>query len=79
MATQQCTTSVQAELLTQMRLAQAAKRAAEDDGDAWLAELMAGRLEDLADLVRYHAMLTLIDDLDEQRQAPYCRHDESRP
>jgi hypothetical protein len=69
-ATQQCTSSVQAELLTQMQLAQAAKRVAEDDCDAWLAELMAGRLEDLADLVRYHAMLSLTDDDDVQRQAP---------
>jgi len=69
-ATQQCISSVQAELLAQIQLAQAAKRAAEDDRDAWLAELMAGRLEDLADLVRYHAMLTVTDHDDEQRQAP---------
>jgi len=53
-----------------MQLALAAKRAAEDDRDAWLAELMAGRLEDLADLVRYHAMLPVTDDDDEQRRAP---------
>jgi hypothetical protein len=69
-ATQQCTSSVQAELLAQMQLAQAAKRAAEDDRDAWLAELIAGRLADLTDLVRYHAMLPDTDDDDEQRRAP---------
>jgi hypothetical protein len=44
----------QAEILLQWRAAVAAQRAAAAAGDSWLAELMAGRLEDLRDLVRVH-------------------------
>jgi hypothetical protein len=44
----------QAEILLQWRAALAAQRAAAAAGDSWLAELMAGRLEDLRDLVQVH-------------------------
>jgi hypothetical protein len=52
--------AVQVELFAQWRSALAAKCAAEADGDGWLAELMAGRLEDLRDLVSYHGMLDAV-------------------
>jgi hypothetical protein len=51
--------SFHAEVLEQWRAAVLAQRAAAAAGDAWLAELMAGRLEDLRDLVRQHGLSDL--------------------
>jgi hypothetical protein len=46
--------SFQDEVSAQWRLAVAAIKEAEAAGDAWLAELFAGRLDDLRELVRLH-------------------------
>jgi hypothetical protein len=49
-------TSFQDEITAQWRLALAAIKEAEAAGDAWLAELFTGRLDDLCELVRVHGL-----------------------
>jgi hypothetical protein len=51
------TSFFQAEVLVQWRAACAARRAAEAEGDGLLADLMAGRIEDLRELVRHSGVL----------------------
>jgi hypothetical protein len=50
-------TEVRAQWLEAIRI----RRAAEADGDSWLAELMNGRLEDLKDQVARNGVIVVLD------------------